>query len=73
MNKAPERIWAFYAPEISEDEGGATIVAHETLQLMSTEYVREDIHEALKAERDAYKEAVHEFQESMRAALQEKT
>ena len=43
---APERIWAFYAPEIADDEAGATIVAHENVQYGAKEYVRADLHQA---------------------------
>ena len=38
MTDAPERIWAFAADHIAEDEGGATIVAHEDAQLGAVEY-----------------------------------
>lgn len=40
---APERIWAFSADDIAENEGGATIVAHESYQPYATEYVRADL------------------------------
>lgn len=60
MIKAPERILAVYAPEIAEDNEGATIVAYETAQHGGAEYVRADIHaatvaraEKAEAERDA--------------------
>ena len=46
---APERIWAFSADDIAENEGGATIVAHESYQPYATEYVRADLHDATKA------------------------
>jgi len=47
---APDRIWAFYAPEIAENEAGATIVAHENTQHGAKEYVRIDLHDATKAQ-----------------------
>ena len=47
--EVPERIWAFAAPEIAENEGGATIVAHEDFQRGAVEYVRADLHDATKA------------------------
>ena len=40
MTDAPDRIWAFYAPDIAEDENGATIVAHETVQHGGAHYLR---------------------------------
>jgi hypothetical protein len=40
---APDRIWAFCAPEIAEIENGATIVAHETVQHGGAEYIRADL------------------------------
>ena len=40
---APERIWAFSADDIAENEGGATIVAHESYQPYAAEYVRADL------------------------------
>jgi hypothetical protein len=40
---APERIWAFYAPEIAEIENGATIVAYETVQHGGAEYIHVDL------------------------------
>ena len=43
MIDAPERIWAFYNPDIAEDENGATIIAHENIQHGSAEYVRADL------------------------------
>lgn len=46
--EAPERIWAFAAPEIAKDEGGATIVAHEDFQRGAVEYVLADRIEALE-------------------------
>jgi hypothetical protein len=46
MSDAPERIWAFYAPDIAEDENGATIVAHEVVQHGGAEYTRADLHRA---------------------------
>lgn len=51
-NRAPEEIWAFYAPEIAEDEGGATIVAHETTQHGSQRYVRGDLFDEIRQELD---------------------
>jgi len=40
---APERIWAYSADDIAENEGGATIVAHESYQPYATEYVRAEL------------------------------
>jgi hypothetical protein len=43
MSEAPETIWAFYAPEIAEDNNGATIVAHEGCQHGAQKYRRADL------------------------------
>lgn len=57
MADAPERIWAFYAPEIAEDQNGATIVAHEDVQHGSAPYIRANlvqrmVDEAVEKERE---------------------
>ncbi len=44
--EAPERIWAFYAPEIEEDNPKCTIVAGEHCMHGAQEYIRADIAEA---------------------------
>jgi L-asparaginase II len=48
-DNAPERIWAFHAPEIAEDNCGATVVAHVDEQHGGQEYVLADIHDAALA------------------------
>ena len=50
MSDAPERIWAFYAPHIAEDENGATIVAYETVQHGAAEYVRANMQPTVSPE-----------------------
>ena len=68
MQDAPELIWAFYAPHIAEDEGGATIVAHDGCRHGAAPYTRTDlciteaecqrrIDAAVQAERDAWEHA----------------
>lgn len=49
VSDAPERIWAFHAPHIAEDESGATIVAHENVQHGGQCYVRADLYDAAVA------------------------
>ena len=57
MSKAPERIWAFYAPEIEEDNPQCTIVAGDDVMYGSCEYIRADIHDALvKAADELYRQ-----------------
>jgi hypothetical protein len=46
---APDRIWAFYAPEIAEDNNGATVVAHETVQHGGAPFIRADLYTAALA------------------------
>ena len=43
MTDAPERIWAFHAPDIEQDNLGCTIVAGEKAMPFSTEYIRADL------------------------------
>jgi len=43
MTDAPERIWAFHAPDIEQDNLGCTIVAGEKAMPFSTEYIRVDL------------------------------
>ena len=50
MNDAPERIWAFYAPEVGDDNEGCTIVAGDMCMHGAAPYVRADIHDRLCAE-----------------------
>lgn len=38
MANPPKEIWAFYAPDIAEDNDGETIVAHDTEQLHGHRY-----------------------------------
>lgn len=42
MTDAPEKIWAFYAPEIEEDNPQCTIVAGEHCMHGAQEYIRAD-------------------------------
>jgi len=49
-SEAPERIWAFYAPEIEEDNPQCTIVAGEQCMHGAKEYIRADHALALVAE-----------------------
>ena len=65
MSDAPERIWAFYAPHIAEDENGATIVAHETVQHGAAEYVRANMQPTASPDVAALVEAA--FQEGFLA------
>jgi len=48
MSDAPERIWAFYAPDKTDDD--ATIVAYEAVQHGGQQYVRADLYETKAAE-----------------------
>lgn len=50
MTDAPERIWAYHAPELAEDNPGCTIIAGESSMEFSQEYIRADLVEALEAE-----------------------
>ena len=43
---APERIWAFHAPEIAEDNPQCSIVAGEHVMHGAQAYTRTDIHQA---------------------------
>jgi len=74
---APERIWAFSADDIAENEGGATIVAHESYQPYATEYVRADLaadHTAaldkLIAEAEARGKTIGEATEKIRRLIE---
>ena len=62
MSSAPERIWAYYAPHIAEDENGATIIAYETAQHGAQAFVRSDLHTALLADRDRLAARVEELE-----------
>jgi|GEM_PF-3762948 len=48
MSEAPERIWAFYAPEIEADNPQCTIVAGEAVMYGAQQYVRADLIEELE-------------------------
>jgi hypothetical protein len=66
MVNAPERIWAFYAPEIADDNNGATIVAYETVQHGGQPYRRADLPRPEDAARIA---ALEEANARLREAL----
>lgn len=48
-SKAPERIWAFNASEIEQDNPQCTIVAGEKFMHGAQEYVRVDLFDAMQA------------------------
>ena len=51
MANAPDRIWVHYAPHISEDEMGATIVGWEEKQAAPAfNYVSADLYKELQHE-----------------------
>src|SRR6056297_2637698 len=50
MSDAPERIWAFYAPEIEEDNPQCTIVAGDGPMHGAQPYIRADRIEELEGE-----------------------
>lgn len=49
MTDAPERIWAFYAPDVGEDNPQCSIVAGEHVMHGSQQYVRADLYAAQQA------------------------
>ena len=49
---APAEIWALYDADLADDNCGATILAHETVQHGALRYVRADLYEAIKQELD---------------------
>lgn len=50
--KAPEDIWAFYDDSLADDNCGATIIAHDTIQHGGQRYVRADLYEKIRQELD---------------------
>ena len=49
---APTEIWAFYDADLAEDNGGATVIAHDTIQHGGQRYVRADLYEKISQELD---------------------
>lgn len=57
MTDAPERIWAFYAPDIEEDNPKCNIVAGDQVMHGATEYIHADIHaDLVKAADEIYRQ-----------------
>lgn len=50
--KAPEEIWAFYDDSLADDNCGATIIAHDTIQHGGQRYVRADLYDKIRQELD---------------------
>ena len=46
LNKAPEMIWAFHAPEVEDDNPGCAIIAGESAMHGAQQYIRHDMHVA---------------------------
>ena len=58
MTDAPDRIWAFYAPEVGDDNPGCTIVAGDACMHGAAPYVLTKMHDAVMAERDKMRDAL---------------
>lgn len=65
---APERIWAFHAPEVGEDNPQCSIVAGEHVMHGAQQYVRADKYIALKEAADELAEAALELQAALSEA-----
>lgn len=58
--KAPKRIWAFYAPEIEEDNPQCTIVAGDAVMHGAQQYIRADLYNKLLRAVDELARAVED-------------
>ncbi|MCP4488806.1 MAG: hypothetical protein GY820_16075 [Gammaproteobacteria bacterium] len=58
MTDAPERIWAFYAPDIEEDNPKCNIVAGDQVMHGAQQYIRADLHAELMRAADSLAGAV---------------
>lgn len=64
--RPPERIWAFYAPEVGEDNPLCSIVAGEHVMHGAAPYIRADLFTSIEAERDALAARVAELEGALK-------